>query len=62
MQHALAEAAAQVREWVGQGAAVYVCGSLEGMAGEVNDALQTILGEEALQQLAADGRYRRDVY
>lgn len=62
VQHALAEAAAQVREWVGQGAAVYVCGSLEGMAGEVNDALQTILGEEALQQLAADGRYRRDVY
>lgn len=62
VQHALAEAAADVKEWVGQGAALYVCGSLEGMAGEVNGTLQTILGEEALQQLTADGRYRRDVY
>lgn len=62
VQHALAEAADTVREWVADGAAIYVCGSLEGMAGEVNDALQTILGEDALQQLAADGRYRRDVY
>jgi sulfite reductase (NADPH) flavoprotein alpha-component len=62
VQHALAEAAADVKEWVGQGAALYVCGSLEGMAGEVNGTLRTILGEEALQQLTADGRYRRDVY
>lgn len=62
VQHALAESAGEVREWVEQGAAIYVCGSLEGMAGEVNDALQRMLGEEALQQLAADGRYRRDVY
>ena len=62
VQHALAEAADTVRQWVADGAAIYVCGSLEGMAGEVNATLQTILGEEALQQLAADGRYRRDVY
>ena len=62
VQHALADAADAVREWVGRGAAIYVCGSLEGMAGEVNDTLQTILGEEPLQQLAAEGRYRRDVY
>jgi sulfite reductase (NADPH) flavoprotein alpha-component len=62
VQHALAEAAADLKDWVGQGAAVYVCGSLEGMAGEVNATLQQILGEEALQQLTADGRYRRDVY
>ena len=58
----MAEAAADLKDWVGQGAAVYVCGSLEGMAGEVNATLQQILGEEALQQLTADGRYRRDVY
>lgn len=62
VQHALAEAADAVRQWVADGAAIYVCGSLEGMAGEVNATLQQILGEEALQQLAADGRYRRDVY
>jgi sulfite reductase (NADPH) flavoprotein alpha-component len=62
VQHALADAASVVREWVADGAAIYVCGSLEGMAGEVDLTLQQILGEEALQQLAADGRYRRDVY
>lgn len=62
VQHALAESAGDVREWVEQGAAIYVCGSLEGMASEVNDTLQQILGEEAVHKLAADGRYRRDVY
>jgi sulfite reductase (NADPH) flavoprotein alpha-component len=62
VQHALAESAAAVREWVADGAAIYVCGSLEGMAGEVNATLQQILGEQALQRLASEGRYRRDVY
>jgi sulfite reductase (NADPH) flavoprotein alpha-component len=62
VQHALQDAADAVRAWVADGAALYVCGSLEGMAGEVDLALQTILGEQALQQLATEGRYRRDVY
>jgi sulfite reductase (NADPH) flavoprotein alpha-component len=62
VQHALAEAADSVRTWVAEGAAIYVCGSLEGMAGEVNATLEQVLGEEALRQLAAEGRYRRDVY
>jgi sulfite reductase (NADPH) flavoprotein alpha-component len=39
-----------------------VCGSLQGMAGGVHDALADILGEDLLEQLTADGRYRRDVY
>ena len=62
VQHALADAADTVRTWVADGAAIYVCGSLEGMASEVNFTLQQILGDEALQQLVAEGRYRRDVY
>ncbi len=62
VQHALAASAAQVREWVDGGAAIYVCGSLDGMAGEVDRALRDILGEALLQRLTADGRYRRDVY
>ena len=62
VQHALVESAAEVRDWVEQGAAIYVCGSLEGMAAEVDHALHDILGETTLQKLAADGRYRRDVY
>ncbi|QIM52354.1 sulfite reductase subunit alpha [Hydrogenophaga crocea] len=62
VQHALATHADAVRAWVGQGAAIYVCGSLEGMAGAVDRTLQDILGADALQAMAAEGRYRRDVY
>jgi sulfite reductase (NADPH) flavoprotein alpha-component len=50
------------RDWIAQGAAIYVCGSLEGMAAGVDAALAQILGREALDDLAAQGRYRRDVY
>lgn len=62
VQHVVAERAAQVREWVAQGTAIYVCGSLQGMAGGVHDALIEALGQDALDQLDAAGRYRRDVY
>ncbi|MFX6226173.1 sulfite reductase flavoprotein subunit alpha, partial [Acinetobacter baumannii] len=51
-----------LRQWVQEGASLYVCGSLQGMAGGVALALQEILGEDALQALAEQGRYRRDVY
>ncbi len=56
-----AEAGA-IRDWIARGAAVYVCGSLEGMAGGVNAALETVLGAETLRDLVENGRYRRDVY
>ncbi|MFA9217134.1 MAG: sulfite reductase subunit alpha [Sphingomonadaceae bacterium] len=52
----------ELREWVEQGAALYVCGSLEGMAAGVDRALEDVLGRAVLDQLAAQGRYRRDVY
>ena len=52
----------RLREWVGRGAAIYVCGSLQGMAGGVHEALGAILGAPQLDALAAEGRYRRDVY
>jgi sulfite reductase (NADPH) flavoprotein alpha-component len=32
------------------------------MAGGVHEALTEVLGAEALDALAAEGRYRRDVY
>ena len=56
-----AEAAA-LRDWIARGADLYVCGSLEGMAGGVNTALETVLGADALRDLVEAGRYRRDVY
>jgi sulfite reductase (NADPH) flavoprotein alpha-component len=62
VQDVLREQADAVRGWVQRGAAIYVCGSLQGMAGGVHAALLEILGDEALEQLTADGRYRRDVY
>ncbi|MGX4642184.1 sulfite reductase subunit alpha [Massilia sp. SYSU DXS3249] len=62
VQHVLAEQGEQVRAWVARGAAIYVCGSLQGMAAGVHEALAAALGAEALDELAAQGRYRRDVY
>ena len=62
VQHAVAAQAAQLREWVARGAAIYVCGSLQGMAGGVHDALAAALGQDQLDALDAEGRYRRDVY
>ncbi|MES2933453.1 MAG: sulfite reductase subunit alpha [Pseudomonadota bacterium] len=51
-----------VRAWVERGAAIYVCGSLQGMAGGVDDALRQLLGDAVLDNLNVNGRYRRDVY
>ncbi len=62
VQHAVAARAEQLRAWVARGAAVYVCGSLQGMAGGVHDALAEALGQDLLDKLDAEGRYRRDVY
>lgn len=62
VQDRLREAAAALRAWVSDGAAIYVCGSLEGMSAGVHAALAEALGHEALERLAEDGLYRRDVY
>ena len=62
MQDRLREAADVLRAWLAEGAVIYVCGSLQGMAEGVDLALREILGDAALQQLNDDGRYRRDVY
>nr|WP_233411141.1 sulfite reductase flavoprotein subunit alpha [Rugamonas sp. CCM 8940] len=62
VQDRLRAAAAELRGWIADGAVVYVCGSLRGMAGGVDAALAEILGADALDDLAAAGRYRRDVY
>jgi sulfite reductase (NADPH) flavoprotein alpha-component len=62
VQHVLREHGATVREWAGRGAAILVCGSMEGMAPGVDAALREILGDGELNRLAAEGRYRRDVY
>ncbi len=62
VQHALRDAADTLRTWVADGAAIYVCGSLEGMAPAVDATLREALGDAAIDAMLADGRYRRDVY
>lgn len=62
VQDLIAGAADELRAWVARGAAVYVCGSLEGMSQGAHAALEAALGGEALLAVLEDGRYRRDVY
>lgn len=62
VQHALAAQAAELRAWVAAGAAIYVCGSLQGMAGAVHAILEEVLGFDTVAMLDEAGRYRRDVY
>ncbi|MFC4930845.1 sulfite reductase subunit alpha [Massilia sp. GCM10023247] len=62
VQHLLAAHGDELRAWVARGAALYVCGSLQGMASSVHAVLADTLGAGALDELAAQGRYRRDVY
>lgn len=62
VQHALAAAADELRDWIDAGAAIYVCGSLQGMAPGVDAVLSEVLGDETVERLRIEGRYRRDVY
>lgn len=62
VQDRLRARADEVRRWLNSGAAIYVCGSLKGMAAGVDAALVDIVGKEAVRDLSAQGRYRRDVY
>jgi len=62
VQALIAENAAEIAAWVERGAAIYVCGSLEGMAPGVHAALEAALGADRLVELTEAGRYRRDVY
>lgn len=62
VQDRIRECAEDIRRWVDADAAIYVCGSLQGMAPGVHAALGEVLGAALLETLATTGRYRRDVY
>ncbi|WP_312151724.1 sulfite reductase flavoprotein subunit alpha [Pseudomonas sp.] len=62
VQDVLLQQAQALRQWLADGACVYVCGGLQGMAAGVDAALKGILGDDAVQRLVEDGQYRRDVY
>ncbi len=62
VHHKLRDQAEELKKWVANDAVIYVCGSINGMATDVDLALIDILGEDTVEQLRLDGRYRRDVY
>ena len=62
VHHKLREHAEELKTWVEKDAVIYVCGSIEGMATDVDLALTDILGEACIDELRETGRYRRDVY
>ena len=62
VQHRLLTVGDELLNWIERGAAIYVCGSLQGMASGVDAALRQLAGEERVRELSATGRYRRDVY
>jgi sulfite reductase (NADPH) flavoprotein alpha-component len=62
VQQRLREAAGELRRWVDAGAAIYVCGSLDGMAPGVDAVLREVLGDAPVERLREQDRYRRDVY
>ncbi len=62
VQDRLRETADELRTWLDDGAAIYICGSLLGMAAGVDQVLKDVLGEQRVSELIEQGRYRRDVY
>lgn len=62
VQDVLQDSARMVRAWIAQGAYIYVCGSRQGMAKDVDSALREILQDKTVDELLSSGRYRRDIY
>lgn len=58
----LLQKAEQIKTWVDNGAAIYVCGSLKTMGLDVDQTLNVILGQEKVIELLQQKRYLRDVY
>jgi sulfite reductase (NADPH) flavoprotein alpha-component len=62
VQDRLRESADELKRWLAEGAVIYICGSLQGMASGVDQVLNDILGAAEVERLIELGRYRRDVY
>lgn len=52
----------ELQHWLQRGAAIMLCGSLNGMGEGVDATLRRLTGDDAVDQLADDGRYLRDLY
>lgn len=62
VQHKIRDNAELIKTWIERGAVIYVCGSIDGMATDVDNALHDVLGATVVDDLRQNQRYRRDVY
>jgi len=72
VQHKMQKHAAEIYEWLEQGAHLYVCGDKDHMAADVHNTLLHIIAEQGnkteeeaqqyLENLRNEKRYQRDVY
>jgi sulfite reductase (NADPH) flavoprotein alpha-component len=62
VQDRLREQREELKAWLLEGAAVYLCGSLRGMGEGVDRVLRELLGAAEVEALIEQGRYRRDLY
>lgn len=62
VQDRLREQADELKRWLADGAVIYICGSLQGMASGVDAVLNEVLGAVEVERLIEAGRYKRDVY
>ena len=72
VQHRIIENGPAIHDWLEEGANVYVCGSGQGMAQDVEAALRQVISQygktsdeaaaDQLKQMRRDGRYQKDVY
>lgn len=60
--HALENNAETIKQWVAEGADIFVCGSRASMGADVDRVLRAVLGNDEVEQLIRENRYRRDVY
>jgi sulfite reductase (NADPH) flavoprotein alpha-component len=51
-----------LKQWLDDGAVIYVCGSLTGMGESVHQTLIEVLGQSSVEELQLQQRYIRDVY
>ncbi|KUM42002.1 PepSY domain-containing protein [Pseudomonas sp. EpS/L25] len=62
VQDRLLRQANLLHDWLAEGATIMVCGSLPGLGRGVHATLQALLGEDEVQRLLEEDRYRRDLY
>lgn len=72
VQHRMLENASELYQWINNGASIYISGTKDPMAKDVENVLLQIIAEKGnksaeeakkyLEQLKDDGRYEKDVY